>query len=116
MNTVEKTPDGVAMDAKGAKGDAGKNQLGTVLGGFANALWGVGEVGTFGIEKYSIDSWQDVQDGKRRYKDAFYRHLLKIEMGELIDPDSGLPHSLHMAWNTLAYVEFEKLEEEWSII
>ena len=115
MTIVEKTPDGVDQHSPGAKVDVGKNQLGTVLGGFASALWGVGLIGTFGIEKYSINSWQDVQDGKRRYKDAFYRHLLKIEMGELTDPDSGELHSLHMAWNVLAYIEFEKKEKEWSI-
>lgn len=110
MNTREETSDGVGQHEKGAKVDKGKNQLGTVLGGFAKPLWGVGKIGTFGIEKYSINSWQSVADGKRRYKDAIYRHLLKIEMGEHLDPDSGFPHSWHLAWNTLAYIEFEEKE------
>lgn len=87
----------------GVKLDQGKNRLGLVLGGFAPALVKVGEVGTFGAnKKYTANGWKTVPNGQERYKDALYRHLMHHETGEELDPESGLPHLAHAAWNTLA--------------
>lgn len=102
----ESDPTGKSASDPGSKLDDGKNRLGLVLGSFSSALWEVGKVGTFGANKYTDDGWKQVPNAKKRYKDALYRHLFKEEMGEDIDPDSGLLHAAHMAWNALAYLYF----------
>ena len=104
-NSDEKDPDGIGAHEGGAKLDAGKVRLGLVLGGFPRALWGVGEVGTFGANKYSDNGWMSVERGIERYTDAMERHFLKEKMGEVFDKDSGLAHDLHLAWNALARAE-----------
>lgn len=101
----ESDPTGRTANDPGAKLDAGKTRLWLVLGGFANALEEVGKVGTFGARKYSDDGWKQVPDGVSRYSDALMRHLLAEAAGEDADPDSGLLHAAHAAWNALARLE-----------
>ena len=103
--TVEKDPSGLAAGSPGAKLDAGKNRLGLVLFGFAHALQEVGKIGTYGAKKYSDYGWMSVPNGEERYTDALLRHLLKEATGELLDPDTGLHHAAHAAWNALARLE-----------
>lgn len=90
---------------KGVKLDEGKNRLGLVYGGFSRALWEVGRVGTFGARKYTDNGWQSVPNGENRYLDALLRHLFKTFRGEVVDPESGLYHLSHVAWNALAILE-----------
>ena len=94
-------------EIEGKKYDEGKNRMGLVLQGFANALWEVGRVGTFGANKYSPNSWQNLTNGKERYLDALCRHLFKHLQGEKVDDESGLLHLSHLAWNSLCLLEFE---------
>lgn len=101
----ERDPNGTEAHTPGAKLDAGKNRLALVEDGFAKALWAVGEVGTFGANKYSDSGWMQVPGGIGRYKDALRRHLNKVAQGEDVDQDSGLPHLAHAAWNALAVLE-----------
>lgn len=89
------------------KHDAKKPRLGLVVLGFARALQAVGEVATFGAEKYTDNGWVDVPDGERRYTDAMLRHLLREAQGEAKDPESGLAHAAHVAWNALARLDLE---------
>lgn len=103
--TVEKDPHGKDPHQPGAKLDLGKNRLGLVLLGFSRALQAVGEVGTYGANKYSDNGWVDVPDGQRRYTDAMLRHLLCESAGEPSDPDTGLHHAAHAAWNALARLD-----------
>jgi hypothetical protein len=97
-------PHGKSLHEPGAKGDAGKNRLGLVLGDFADALWMVGQVGTYGAGKYSDHGWRSVPDGIERYTDAMLRHWVK-EQTSIVDPDTGLPHAAHLAWNALARLQ-----------
>ena len=92
----------------GAKLDAGKNRLGLVLGDFADALWDVGLVGTFGASKYTDHGWLHVPDGVERYTDAMLRHWLHEAQGELLDPQTRLLHAAHLAWNALARLQLMK--------
>ena len=97
---------------KGIKLDSGKNRLGLVFNGFSNALWKVGEVGTFGANKYTDNGWQSVENGKDRYTDALLRHLFRYFNGEKTDDESGLSHLAHLAWNALAILELERGNNE----
>lgn len=90
----------------GVKNDEGK-VLAQLLGDFSRALMGVAEVGTFGAKKYTRGGWQTVSDGYQRYYDALWRHLLLANQEEC-DPESGMWHLEHAAWNILAIIELKK--------
>lgn len=94
----------MAVKNVGIKHDDGKNRLDLVEPSF---IEGVGEVLTFGAQKYGPDSWQNVEDGVDRYYAAALRHLLAYRKGEKMDPESGKSHLYHVACNMmfLAYWE-----------
>lgn len=102
---LEVDPNGKKPNEAGAKLDAGKNRCGLVLFGFARALQEVSKVGTYGANKYTDNGWTEVPDGERRYTDAMLRHLLREATGEECDPDTGLRHAAHAAWNALARLD-----------
>lgn len=108
----ESDPTGRKPNDPGAKLDQGKNRLGLVMFGFARALQEVGKVGTYGAQKYSDNGWMEVPDGKRRYTDAMFRHLMKEAAGEEIDPDTQLLHAAQTAWNSLSRLELMLREKE----
>lgn len=95
----------------GVKHDEGKIRAGLVVLGFSRALEAVSKVGTFGAIKYVPGGWLSVPDAEARYTDALMRHLLK-ESQEQVDPESGLMHAAHSAWNALARLELMLLTEE----
>lgn len=105
MTTIEQDPHGKDPHEPGAKLDHGKNRLGLIFAGFPRALQAVGEVGTYGANKYTDNGWESVPNGHSRYTDAMYRHLLKEHAGEQDDPDTGIAHAAHTAWNALARLE-----------
>ena len=107
FRTGECDPHGRQPNEAGAKLDAGKNRLGLMINGFSHALREVGEVTTYGANKYTPNGWVSVPDGFNRYQDAMYRHLLCFASGEEKDADTGLPHLAHAAWNALAILELQ---------
>ena len=109
---AEQDPSGLAAAAPGAKLDAGKVMAAQILAQFPRALHGVAEVGSFGARKYSMGGWQHVDNGFARYEDAQFRHFLKRNMGEAVDPDSKLDHLKHEAWNALAKLELYLRDKE----
>lgn len=104
-DALESDPLGKSANEPGAKLDAGKNRLGLVLLDFSRALQAVGEVGTYGANKYSDSGWISVPNGEARYTDALLRHLMKEAAGEECDEDTGLRHAAHAAWNALARLD-----------
>ncbi len=108
----EKDPQGLMPNSPGAKLDAGKIMVDDILSGFPRSLMAISEVGTFGAKKYTLNGWQSVDEGIRRYRNAAGRHRLKIQMGETHDSDSGMPHRYHEAWNVLASLELEMRKDE----
>lgn len=72
---------------------------------FPRAISAVAEVSAFGASKYAWNGWRGVDDGFNRYSDAMVRHLGYEATGEVLDPDSGLLHAAHAAWNALARLE-----------
>jgi len=103
---VERDPNGADPHSSGSKLDAGKAPI---LKGrfqyFPRALKAVSMVSDFGSRKYTWGGWKTVPEGENRYGDAMARHILAEAMGEDFDPDSGMLHAAHTAWNALARLE-----------
>ncbi len=59
---------------------------------------GIGEVLTFGAQKYDAHNWMKGLTYSRIIG-AIKRHTLAIEMGEDYDPESGMLHAYHVATN-----------------
>lgn len=49
-----------------------------------------------GSKGYGRDNWRQCTD-VNRYDAAMLRHYAAIQRGELVDPESGLPHRAHLA-------------------
>lgn len=62
----------------------------------------------FGAKKYTPESWKNLNDGARRYFAACNRHLIAYIKGEKIDPESGIYHLAHAAWNVIAMLYLDK--------
>lgn len=109
---AEHDPSGLDPHSAGAKLDAGKVRPSLIIEGMARAVYAVSEVATFGAAKYTPGGWVLVANGRERYADAGYRHVLKRAMGEERDPDSKLEHLAHEAWNALAKLDLAIREQE----
>ena len=96
----------------GAKHDSGKVRAALPIQDFPRALVAVAWVSTFGAEKYAAHSWLNIPNASERYEDAFHRHILAQASGEVNDPESGLPHAAHVAWNALALLELQLRRKE----
>ena len=81
---------------EGKKYDQNKTRMDLVP---LSVMESLGQVLTMGAQKYSENSWQNLPDFWKRYKAALLRHLTAIDKGELIDPESGLPHIDHVLCN-----------------
>lgn len=92
------------LHTPGVKDDSGKSRTGLMFSNFANALLAVSEVSTYGANKYTPNGWLTVPDGRDRYTDALFRHLL-AGFSQKNDPESNLDHLAHAAWNALAILE-----------
>lgn len=51
----------------------------------------------FGARKYARGNWKIVNDARRRYLAAAYRHMNEASDGSWLDSESGLPHLAHAA-------------------
>lgn len=81
------------------KADTDKPMISLVEPSF---IIGIAEVLTFGAKKYSIDNWKSATTvDVRRIKDSLLRHTLAYTSGELLDPETHLSHSYHIACNAM---------------
>jgi 5'(3')-deoxyribonucleotidase len=94
---------------KGQKFSKGKRQWNLLPW---DTLEGVVDVLTDGAVKYSPDNWKHVPDGRTEYFNALHRHLRKLEAGEFLDKDSGLPGTSHMLCCALFYAWLVEQEQE----
>lgn len=96
--------------ARFKKHDQGKNMVSLVDPDF---ILGVGDILTFGAQKYDKNNWQ-LNTDISRYQDATLRHLYAYLSGETHDPESGRPHLDHVATNImfLRYFEHGKGSQE----
>ena len=80
-----------------------------------DTLESVVDVLTAGAEKYSPDNWKHVPNGKVEYYNSLIRHLRKLENGEFLDADSGLPGTSHMVCCALFYAWLVEQEHTQSV-
>lgn len=99
-------PNGKSPHEPGAKLDSGKMRA-DLLVDFSLALKAAATIATFGANKYTEGGWITVPDGVKRYRAAFWRHLLE----EGNDPESGMPHEWHALWNLMALIELQRRGE-----
>ena len=58
---------------------------------------------TLGGFKYDFNNWKLAKKNEViKYRDALERHMLAWDSGELIDTDTGLPHTIAIAFNSMA--------------
>jgi hypothetical protein len=70
------------------------------------ALTELVRVYTYGLAKgYPARNWEAGMEWSRPFA-ALMRHAWAFWAGEDLDPESGLPHMAHAAWNALALVEY----------
>lgn len=94
------------------KYDDGKPKPSLLLSGCANAVNAVIKVLGFGLAKYKVpNSWKHVDNAEERYFDAMLRHTMALASGELVDPESKLPHIDHIATNALFLSEFHHTKD-----
>jgi hypothetical protein len=91
----------------GAKFDNGKDRWDLFPFGAARQIV---RVLTYGAMKYAPNNWQLVQNARERYFAAAQRHLVAWHAGEVIDPESRLPHLAHAACCLLFLLWFERGE------
>jgi len=60
-----------------------------------DALAPVVRVLEFGCKKYKENNWMKVEGGYRRYRDAALRHLIALDSGQTLDPETGEHHLAH---------------------
>ena len=61
----------------------------------AQAIEGLAQVLTFGVQKYAAHNWRQGISNSRLIA-ALLRHSFSILRGEYTDPESGLPHIDHV--------------------
>lgn len=81
------------------KDEEGKTRMELLLD-MPEQLEKLGEILTFGINKYPTRMGWETRTVDQ-YRGAIMRHLLKWRKGERIDPETGLPHILHVAVNCM---------------
>lgn len=70
--------------------------------------WGLEEIAqvlAFGAKKYGRDNWRQGMEWSRML-DAALRHLHAMSDGELLDPESGLPHAAHAGCCVLFLLDY----------
>ena len=63
---------------------------------------------TLGGFKYDFNNWKLAKkDEVIKYRDALERHMIARDKGEFIDKDTGLPHTIAIAFNAMALHYFD---------
>ena len=98
----------------GKKFDDGKLPMGRLLQQFPRALEALAHCSKYGHDKYELgDDWQNFRDlDPERLNDAGVRHQTSHNKGEILDPESGLPHFWHAVWNNMAKLEIDLERQE----
>lgn len=93
---------------EGVKFDQGKNRYDLISG---YALDELVKIYTYGTKKYDDNNWRKGMKWGRVFG-AMMRHAWAFWRGESLDPESGLPHLAHAAWNCFSLMEYERIHPE----
>lgn len=99
------TGSGVSRASGGVKFDAEKRERWSLLP--TRAVRSIVLVLDYGAKKYAPDNWRKVDNARERYYSAFMRHATAWWEGEVIDPESGLPHLASAACCLIFLLELE---------
>lgn len=69
-----------------------------------HAIQHLAKVLTFGAKKYKPNNWRNNTD-LSRYEGALLRHFEAYRMGEMLDPETGMPHLAHALTNLVFLLE-----------
>lgn len=83
-------------EGKGAKSDNGKIDW-TYVFDFTDAIEEIILILMFGAKKYERGNWQHVEDARRRYTAAIFRHVARWYAGERNDDGPGGSGRHHLA-------------------
>lgn len=99
--------EGVSGGHKDLKADQGKLRYDLIP---VTALEGIAEIFTYGSNKYDEFNWYKSMKPMRYYAAAM-RHIMSLQKGSKIDPESGLRHIDHAIVSLIMYRELtEKVE------
>jgi len=104
-------PDAIDLNnslTEGAKFDTGNTRYDLID---AYSLEQLALIYTFGAQKYEDENWRKGISWKRVFA-ATMRHLWSFWKGEELDPESGLPHLAHAAWNIFSLINYSKYRRE----
>lgn len=93
----------ISQASEAVKFDSGKPRMELMP---PDALIEVAKVYTMGAEKYAARNWEKGTDWGRA-NGALLRHLMAWMGGEDKDPESGLWHMAHVAWNALCLLAYQ---------
>ncbi len=93
----------------GTRHNKGKAQLSYMLEADV-AMKGMCAAFAFGAEKYDRGNWKKGLDPVE-CMDSLLRHLTAYANGEILDPESGLPHIDHVTCNAVFLATFGTREE-----
>ena len=94
----------VGPTEKGTRHNSGKAQLSYMLDADI-AMKGMSNVFEFGAQKYDRNNWKKGLD-TNEIMDSLLRHLISYANGEVLDPESGLPHIDHVTCNAVFLATF----------
>ncbi len=96
--------------AAGVKHDGEKVRMELLFEGMPDALEAVGEVLTFGAQKYDDNNWKLLENLQSRYRGGALRHSLEQAKGIDRDDETGMLHLAHEACCVLFKLQ-AKIEE-----
>jgi len=96
------------LEREGVKYDGGKLRYDLIP---ADALEQLAAIYTMGAKKYADNNWRKGMSWSRPFA-ALMRHLWAWFRGEDIDPESGLNHLAHAAWNCFTLINYSKSHPE----
>jgi hypothetical protein len=93
---------------EGVKFDQGKNRYDLIPGYPLDEL---AKIYTYGTTKYDDNNWRKGLAWGRLFG-AMMRHAWAFWRGQSLDPESGLHHLAHAAWQCFALMEYERTKPE----